>query len=272
MKTLPILFLMSLVFFACKPKEEEGKIKLAVQAWSYNKFSLEEAAKLASKIGFKYIELFPGQKLKPGQEATTSYKMPEADRQTMRDILKDADITFAQYGVVSCDNKADWIELFEFAKAFDIRTINSEPAPADFPLIDSLTQAYNIRLAIHNHATGTHYSHPDTVLAAIKEANSLIGFCADDGHWIRSGFDPVECLKKAEGRLITMHLKDMNEFNNMNAHTVPFGTGVLKAEDLIAELKRQNFEGVVTLEYEHNWDNPTPDITESFNYLKERLN
>lgn len=270
MKILTALFLMTL-FFACTPKKEE-KIKLAVQSWSYNKFSLEEAAKLASKIGFKYIEIYPGQKLKPGQEATTSYKNSDADRAVMRDILKDADITFVQYGVVSCDNKADWIQLFDFAKAFNLRTINSEPAPADFLLIDSLTKVYNIRLAIHNHATGTPYWNPDTVLTALKATNSLVGFCGDDGHWIRSGLDPVACLKKAEGRLITMHLKDMNEFNNLNAHTVPFGTGVLKAEDLIAELKRQNFEGILTVEYENNWDNPTPDITASFNYLKERLN
>ena len=47
-----------------------------------------------------------------------------------------------------------------------------------------------------------------------------------------------------------MHLKDMNEFNNLEAHTVPFGSGVLDAEALLGELKRQNFSGVLTIEYE----------------------
>lgn len=271
MKNLLILIISSTIFCACTTQKED-KIQLAVQAWAYNKFSLEETAKIVSKIGFKYIEIYPGQKLKQGQAATTIYKNSEEDRAVMRDILKDAGIIFAQYGVVVIDNKADWIQLFDFAKAFNLRTINAEPAFADIPLLDSLTKAYNIRLAIHNHAIGTHYWNPDTLLMRIKGTNSLVGICGDDGHWIRSGLDPVACLKKVEDRLITMHLKDMNEFNNLNAHTVPFGTGVLKADEMIAELKRQNFEGVLTVEYEHNWDNPTPDITASFNYLKGRLN
>ena len=50
-----------------------------------------------------------------------------------------------------------------------------------------------------------------SVLAAIKGRTPLMGACADVGHWMRSGLDPVECLKKLEGHIICLHFKDLNE-------------------------------------------------------------
>src|SRR5690606_14641597 len=99
--------------------------------------------------------------------------------------------------------------------------------------------------AIHNHPKPSHYWNPDQVLAAISGASPRVGACADIGHWVRSGLDPIECLKKLEGHIIEFHMKDLNEKGVEEAHDVPWGTGVSNIAGVMKEMKRQGFKGVV---------------------------
>jgi sugar phosphate isomerase/epimerase len=84
------------------------------------------------------------------------------------------------------------------------------------------------------------------VLNAIKGHSARIGACADTGHWTRSGLNAVDCLKKLEGHVITLHFKDVND----EKKDVPFGQGKTDIKGMMAELKRQNFHGTFSLEYE----------------------
>src|SRR5690606_12310996 len=93
--------------------------------------------------------------------------------------------------------------------------------------------------------------------------SKLMGAAADVGHWMRSGLNPIESLKKLEGRIYHVHFKDLNEFGDKKAHDVVWGTGKLGMKDVIAELKRQNFKGMLSAEYEYNWENNLPEVTES---------
>jgi len=130
-------------------------------------------------------------------------------------------------------------------------------------VVEKLAQECNIKVAIHNHpGPKNFYWQPETVAAAVKGRSPLLGACADVGHWVRSGLDPVECLKKLEGRVITLHFKDLNE-RGPKAHDLPWGTGVSNTKGMLAELKRQNFKGAICVEYEHNWENSSPEIAKS---------
>jgi len=68
---------------------------------------------------------------------------------------------------------------------------------------------------------------PNYVLSVVKDRDPRIGSTADVGHWVRSGLDPVACLKILRGRIISTHLKDLNE-KSPNAHDVPVRHGSLK--------------------------------------------
>ena len=89
---------------------------------------------------------------------------------------------------------------------------------------------------------------------------------ADVGHYVRSGLDPVECLKKLEGRIITLHFKDLNE-KGPKAHDVPWGTGISQARAMLVELQRQKFTGPLCVEYEYNWENSSADIARSVDWF-----
>jgi sugar phosphate isomerase/epimerase len=165
-------------------------------------------------------------------------------------------------------------KIFEGAKRFGITVLVAEPETHGkmeelgpvMDVVEKFAKEFNIKVAIHNHPQPSFYWNPETVLAAVKGRSSLLGACADVGHWVRSGLDPVESIKKLEGRVITLHFKDLNE-KAKNAHDVPWGSGVGNTKGLLTELKRQNFKGAICVEYEHNWENSLPEIAESVKWF-----
>src|SRR5438874_5780527 len=78
--------------------------RLGCQAWTFRKVSLFETIDLLNKLGIRYIELYPGQKLAPGADEKADHNMsPEAlDRLIKK--LKDANVTPVSYGVVGLSN------------------------------------------------------------------------------------------------------------------------------------------------------------------------
>jgi sugar phosphate isomerase/epimerase len=73
---------------------------------------------------------------------------------------------------------------------------------------------------------------------------------------VRFGLDPVACLKQMEGRIVGIHLQDAAEMNNLNAKEAILGEGKANWRELLKELKRQRYKGVMAVEYEQG--NPTP--------------
>ena len=256
--------------FAQNPEAKLGW-KLGAQAYTFNRFTFFEAINKIDSCGLKYVEAFPGQDIGGGIEGKMDYHMDAATRTKILQKLKEKGIRMVSYGVVNANSDADWLQLFEFGKAMGLENFTSEPDEKDIPLISKLCDEFKINLAIHNHPEPSHYWNPDIVLAALKGQSKRVGSCADIGHWVRSGLDPVECLKKLEGHVIQLHFKDLNEKNNKEAHDVHWGTGVSNVDGVIKELKRQRFKGVISVEYEYNWYNSVPDVTASVKYFRNAV-
>jgi sugar phosphate isomerase/epimerase/type 1 glutamine amidotransferase len=242
-------------------KDTEPAWRVGVQAWTFNQSTFLESVDKARSIGLKYIEAFPGQKLGAAfGDAKFHHDMPADLRLTAKTKLAEAGVKLVNYGVVPLGkDEASARKVFDFAKEMGIETIVSEPEPGTFPILDKLTQEYGINVAIHNHPKPSHYWNPDTVLDAVKGTNPRIGACADTGHWVRSGLDPLECIKKLNGRIISLHLKDLDQ-KALNATDVHWGEGVANVAGILAELKRQNFKGVFSVEYETNWGKNDRDV------------
>jgi len=241
--------------------------KLGSQAYTFRLFSLEETLEKLNSIGVKYVELYPGQKIEKGGEETTAFSVSQEKRETIKKLLEKYDIQAVAYGVVTASNE-DWPAVFEFAKELGIGIITTEPKPDQFDLVEKLCEEYDIKVALHNHPVPSLYWHPEVPLRLLEGRSPLMGVCADIGHWVRSGLNPVECLKKLEGRVISLHIKDLNEWGVRSAHDVPWGKGNSNIAGVLHELNRQDFKGVFSAEYEHNWENSLPEVKESMEYFK----
>ena len=103
----------------------------------------------------------------------------------------------------------------------------------------------------------------------VKNRDPRIGACADTGHWVRSAVKPIEALKILEGRVFSSHLKDLNEFGTTKAHDVPYGTGVSGIKEILDELRRQNFDGNISIEYEFKQEDNLAEVTQCIEFVKK---
>lgn len=225
--------------------------RLGVQAWTFRDRTAFEAIDTAHALGLRYIELFPGQRLAPQYDkAVVGVEMSDEQRAALLEKLAASNVKLVSFGVVSLPNDEDSArELFEFAKELGLETITCEPEPDAWDLAEKLADEYHIDVACHDHPKPSRYWNPDTVLAAVKGRSKRLGACADTGHWPRSGLDALECLKKLEGRIITLHFKDIAPADRTGVDQ-PWGTGANHAHAMLEELHRQGFRGVISIEYE----------------------
>jgi len=270
-----VLALLLIVFCMCVlPKayaDSSESWRLSMQAYTFNRFTFYEAVDKVKQLGLKYIEAYPGQRLskeKPG--VRFDHNMSSEIKKEVLQKLSEAGVKLVNYGVVDLpNNEEECRKVFNFARDMGIETIVSEPPEEAFDLVEKLCEEYKINVAIHNHPRPSHYWNPDTVLKVCQGRGSRVGACADTGHWMRSGINPVVALKKLKGRIISLHFKDLNEFNSSKAHDVVWGTGAGDAEAMLAELNNQNFKGVFSIEYEHNWLNSMPEIKKCVEFFKK---
>ncbi len=250
------------------PASEALGWRLGAQAYTFNRFTFEEALDKISAAKLKYVEAYPGQKIGAGFEGDTGFKMDAETRDKVKELIESKGLKLVNYGVTGGKDEAEWRALMDFARYMGIETITSEPKFDQLEMIDKLANEYGVNVALHNHPEPSIYYHPDTVLKALEGRSSRMGACADIGHWVRSGLDPVECLQKLEGKIISFHFKDLNK-EARDANDVPWGQGVCNVEGVLKEMKRQGFEGVFSVEYEHNWDNNLPEVIESVQYFEK---
>ena len=251
------------------PNAEKIGWRLGCQAYSFNHYSFFEAVDKNASLGLHYIEMYPGQKMSNDKpDIRVGEGMADDARKDVKKKLKDSGVKLVNYGVCGLPkDEGACRRTFDFAKDMGIETIVSEPPLDAFDTIDKLCEEYKINVAMHNHPEPSRYWNPDTVLKVCKGRTKRIGACADTGHWMRSGINPLDAVKKLEGRIISFHFKDLNKYGRQGAHDVPWGTGKANVKAILTEVHRQGLKAVFSIEYEHNWTTSVPEIAQCVAYF-----
>jgi sugar phosphate isomerase/epimerase len=131
---------------------------------------------------------------------------------------------------------------------------------------------FDIRVAFHNHAQqpkNPAYKvwDPKWVADLVRNRDSRIGACADIGHWQTSGIKAVDGLRMLEGRVISLHAKERAQLGHGQRDMI-FGTGSTDMGAVLAELRRQKFDGNISCEYEFNWDHSVPDVAQCIGFVR----
>lgn len=245
---------------------------IAMQAWTYRKFTFFEMLDRTKALGITRIQAYPGQKLDAGDsKAVFSHDMDAEARKRVKDALAERGMTLVAYGVVDLGTTEDGMrKVFDFARDMGVGIVVCEPRDADFTLIEKMVRATGVQVAIHNHPPPTTYAQPGTVLERVAGRDVRIGTSADTGHWMRTGLDPVECLRLLKGRIVDVHLKDRSDFGIQGAGDVPFGDGKADIRRILAELTLQDYAGHLTIEYENEAEveNPEPAIRKGLEFIR----
>lgn len=242
--------------------------KMGAALYSFNRFPFAETLAKADSGEIKYVEGFSFHKMGGDFGDKSMGQLNSEEVEKVNQLLAAHDITMPSVYFGNGKNLEEWKANFELAKKLKLQFIVAEPDPAHWDMLDSLAGEYKIKLAIHDHAQGeSKYWHPDSVKVALLGRPNF-GVCADVGHWVRSGLDPVKCLEELSGHVLGVHLKDVDESGNKKANNMVVGKGVIDFKGISNELKNQKFNGYIYIEREANWDNNLPDVVEAIRYFQ----
>jgi len=246
--------------------------KISVQHYTYRRFSAFEALEKSAAVGLRYFEVRSDLKLDPkwpGKSANET--MPEDARKEFKARIADLGLSIPSV-FADFNGKLDQAKrLFEFWKDIGTEVIVAEPPAGSHDMLEKLCEEYQMKLALHNHQrTKSAYWSPEIVLGICANRGKLIGACADVGQWARSDLDPVECLRKLEGRVFNFHLKDVSKKGDLNCRNTVIGEGQADCANILKELKRQGYKGVVAIDFEHDTPALQEDMAKNIAFAEEQ--
>ncbi len=246
---------------------------IAVSSYPWQKTSITEMLAEFKKIGVKKASMFQNIKIGgngPNKNVIFHYKMPKASRDEAKKIFDNAGVQIISIGHISLSEESEIKKLFEFAKFFGVKYMTVEAPKSALEIYDKLSEKYGISAGLYNHPNKKNnpppYSTPEKMIDALRGKKNLGAF-PDCGHWGRSGFDIVSCLKKLEGKLVGINIQDLSESRECET----YGRGTLPLESFISELERSGFDGLCVVMFDAAKDRSQIDkIPESVEYLTKR--
>ena len=274
MKHILLSLLLATASFAVTIPEtaKVGQFFAGCQAYSFRLYTVFEAIDKTAQCGGKTIEFFPGQKFDEKSKWDHNATPEMIDK--VQKHLEAKGLTAVGYGVVRLgQDAASNRKIFEFCKKVGIGVVVTEPDVTALDKIEALVKEFDVKMAIHNHPKrpldrAYMFWDPNYVLGLVKDRDPRMGSCADVGHWVRSGLNPVDCIKILKGRIFDSHMKDLNEFGDPKAHDLPFGTGKSDISAILAEYAAQGYPGPLHCEYEFNWETSVPEITQCLDFVR----
>jgi sugar phosphate isomerase/epimerase len=259
-------------FALCAEEKKEdrfGGFLVGAQTYTFRKFNLEGALKRMKELGLKYGEFYQGH-----CPMTDDSKKIDAFLKT----CKEYDVTPLAWGVqgFTKDHNANK-KIFEFGKALGLKMFSADPSPDSFDSLDKLCADYKIAIGIHPHGPAGKNLHrwysAEVIMKAVKSHHELIGACLDTGHLIRAEqlgkkLDPAQEVRTMGKRNFGMHMKD---HDNKKKVDVVFGKGSLDVPAVLKALREVEFHGLISIEYEANADNPSPDVKACLKVFEEAV-
>jgi inosose dehydratase len=251
-----------------RAEEAFSGFTVGIQSYTFRNFNLEQALKRTQELGLKYAEFYRGHI----PTDTTGDKLKQVKK-----LLAEYGVTPIAFGVESFSKNHDANKkIFQFGAELGVKYLSADPTPDSFDSLDKLVEEFKIGIAIHPHGPSGKGKHrwysAEVILEAVKSHHPLIGTCLDTGHLIRMAqlnepLDPVKQIKTMGARNYGLHLKD---HDNKRKTDVVYGdpTGVLDVSAVLKALKEVKFGGYISIEYEANAANPSPDVTKCVEYLK----
>ena len=243
---------------------------IGAQAYTFKEFSAFEAIAKTKEAGGNMIEFYPGQILKPGSKEKVHHTMSEASMAELKAECARLGVHAVNYGVVGANNPAEVKAIMSFAKKMGLYAVCTESAE-QIAAWEENAKEFDIKVAFHEHGGSMgnpKYKvwHPLYIRGVVESRDPRVGACADLGHWCTSNLKPVECLRILEGRIVSVHLKD--KAANGNAPVVVAGTGVVDVAACLTELKKQKFDGHISIEHENDWKDSVPKVRANIDFVK----
>jgi sugar phosphate isomerase/epimerase len=220
------------------------RLRIGIGTYSYHSLTMEAMVAQLNALDVREIEMSRGEFM--------LLSHPGEDRfRAARGLFDKAGIRCVSYYAATIHDEGELRLAIGFAKLLGSTNITGDATGAALlQRIDEGCTAAGLTFGIHNHYFKTKFAYesPDDVLAALAGRSKTMGATLDMGHIASCGYDTVDAVRKLGPYLKLVHLKDVAAAHGED--NVLLGQGIAKIPEVMRELLRRNFGGLVAIEYE----------------------
>lgn len=230
------------------PLRASTRLNVGIGTYSYHNLSMDDMIVQLNALKVAEIEMSRGEFM------LMNHPTDEMCR-SARGKFDRAGIRCVSYYAATIKEDADLENAVRFARILGARNVTGDATGGILNRIDERLTQEKLSFGIHNHyfkGEKFAYESPEDVLSALKGLSPTVGATADVGHFASCGHDPVDAVRKLGPRLKLVHLKDIQAVDG--EVNVLLGRGIAKIPEVMKELHRQNFGGLVAVEYEKEGD------------------
>lgn len=244
---------------AVSGRRDKVQLPVGMAGYTFAKFNLDQAIAIMNRVNIKNISV-------------KDIQLPlNSSEEKIKEVLgkfSAAGINVYAVGVIYMKTKQAVDEAFEYAKRVGVPLIVGVPTPDLLDYTEEKIKTYNIRLAVHNHGPeDALYPGPKNAYDLIKNRDPRLGLCLDIGHATRAGEAPDKAVLTYKNRIFDLHIKDVSAAAK-DGKAIELGRGVIDFKKLVAALDKINYQGVCSIEYEKDMNDPLPGIAESAGYFR----
>ena len=240
---------------------------LGMAGYTFNKFDIDTTLAFMKRIDVHYL-------------CIKDFHLPlDADAERIAEFkakLRAHDVVGYGVGPIYMKDVEAVDRAFAYAQRVGVDLIVGVPgvwgdkAPR-YDVLDRVEQKVketNIRYAIHLHGPDMAlYPDATSIWNDVCERDERMGMCLDIGHNLRAGADPIRDLKRYRKRVFDIHIKDVT-LPTKAGKAIEVGRGIIDFRAFVKMLRRVDYKGSLSLEYEKDMADPFVGIAESIGYLK----
>ena len=265
MKKIVRILTLALMLSAVMPAQAQevrhgsDAYKIGIAGYSYRKFNLDQTLQFLKDMGVKYFSV-------------KDWWLPLDSTKEQMDAFK---AKCAEYGIegyilgpIYMKSKEQVDRTFAYAQRYGAKMFIGVPDYDLLPYVIEKVKETGIKVAIHTHGPdGAAFPDIRTVVELVKDPSLGVGCCMDLGHTFRSGYDVAKDIRKYGKWIYDIHIKDETAASKAG-QTWEMGRGVMDIPSIVKALRKIKYQGVISIEFEKNGDNPHPGVAESVGYLR----
>lgn len=240
---------------------------LGMAGYTFNKFDIDTTLAFMKRIDVHYL-------------CIKDFHLPlDADAERIAEFkakLRAHDVVGYGVGPIYMKDVEAVDRAFAYAQRVGVDLVVGVPgvwgdkAPR-YEVLDRVEQKVKetgIRYAIHLHGPDMAlYPDATSVWNDVCERDERMGMCLDIGHNLRAGADPIRDLKRYRKRVFDIHIKDVT-LPTKAGKAIELGRGIIDFRAFVKMLRRVDYKGSLSLEYEKDMTDPFVGIAESIGYFR----
>ena|GEM_PF-656198 len=219
------------------------RLNIGVGTYSYHSLTMPAMIKQLVKLQIAEIEMSRGEFMLLSHPTDAIFRDARA-------LLDKAGIRCVSYYAATIKTEAEVEQAVRFAGLLGATNITCDGSRQILLLMDEHCTAAHLTFGLHNHyfPYKFDYESPEDLLAAMRGLSKTAGVTLDLGHIVSCGYDTVDAVRKLAPYLRLVHLKDVKAAHGED--NVVIGDGAARIPEVMRELRRIRFGGLVAIEYE----------------------